>query len=328
MKKLIGFAIIPCLLLGIILGGCGGGSGGDFTPGNISFTMPDIYFNAEEALAKFQGEGVDPAAYGMPGTSGWTVKFYTVTAANRLDSLTDQFMPDFTFTGTTGSSENFKFSLPKSLINQQRYIYMMVNMNGSFDPVGKTMDTIYHDAILKGEVLFGPATEFSTGMDKLITLSEDASITNFHIVGQITGETPAGFISFQVPSIYHRVNNGETPAIPAGKTIKFYTSTDIPGDDDSTYNADIFNTGTTSSGGSTLQFALPIDLVGQSKYIIAVVILGADLDLQGKTVAQVKNAVLNGQVLLGVTTNKDTQIEESVALAKGIVIDNIDFSGI
>lgn len=323
MKKLIGFAIIPCLLLGIILGGCGGGSGGpdgDSTPGNVSFNMPDIYFNASEALAYTPG-GKQPTTYEMPGTSGWTVKFYAVTAANHLNALTDRFLPDFTFTGTTGSSNNFKFSLPKSLKNQQRYIYMMVTMKGSFDPVGKTMDTIYQDAILKGEVLFGPATEFSTGMDKLITLSEDVSITNFHIIGQITGETPAGFISFQVPSIYHRVNNGETPAIPAGKTIKFYTSTDIPGDDDSTYNADIFNTGTTSSGGSTLQFALPTDLVGQSKYIIAVVILGADLDLQGKTVAQARNAVLNGQVLLGVT-------QESVVLTKGKVIDNIDFSGI
>jgi hypothetical protein len=201
---------------------------------------------------------------------------------------------------------------------------MMVTMSGSFDPVGKTMDQIYNEAILKGEVLFGSATEFSTGMDKLITLAEDVSIANFHIVGE-TGATEVSYISFTVPSTYNKVSSGETPDIPAGKTIKFYTSTDIPIADDNTYNVDIFNTGTTSSGGSTLQFAIPAGLVGQSRYIIAVVILDTDFDLQGKTLAQARTAVLTGQVLLGIT--QPAGVTAPVTLNAGEVIGNIVFTG-
>jgi Phosphosulfolactate phosphohydrolase and related enzymes len=347
MKKLIGFAMIACLLF--IFSGCGGsgGSGGS-KHGNIYFTMPVFYYEASEAMDSSGGgsdsgsgdESTEPTIHAIPANNGWTVKFYTVTeehhSALKGDTAmnTVAFTPDNTFIGTTGSSNDFQFSLPDPLKNQKRYIYMLVTMNGSFDPVGKTQQEVF-EAVMDGEVLFGSAIDFDAGGDKFITLSNDVRITNFSLVGEITAAPEVSVINFTVPDAYYTSNqysSANTAAIPGGKKIKFYTLNNLPSDTSPTINADstVYN-GTTSNGGSTLQFILPDILVGKNKYVYAVVILGADFDLQGKTADDLKTAMENHQVLLGKTADilnghpgNDIQVE----LSANRIIDNFTFMGI
>ena len=258
---------------------------------SINFTMADTYITGESEL---------------PIPNDKEVTFYCVTGEIGNTFSTDAHM----FTGTTGINKTTKARLPESLVGQNCYFYAVVNLKGFYDLRGKTADDV-QKAISSGQVLFGQSMDpVDPSNKKMYSLSDGINIDNF----VFRGPTPDGVINFVMPK--YCVTG--TP-IPSGKPVKFYSVTEL----DEIINADHVFTGTTGDGG-IIELTLPGWLIGQGRFFVAVVNLKGTFDLQGKSLAQVIDAVQNGVVLFGESNNLSSP-DELYTLADGINIDNFEF---
>jgi hypothetical protein len=311
MKKIKCLQVLGLLLLTVaIVTGCGGGPNDDPPATNvIHFSMPSTYYSATDSSVT----GAIP--------SGKTVKFYTLTAANHDELSNDTtgtatVKADHTFTATTGASD-LQFALPEALLDQERYIYAVIIIDGTFDLDGKTKADL-QSAVAAGDVIYGK-TEDASGDTQSVTLTKDSTVANFEFVGLVTD--PVSFINITMPSVYYDYTSDASSAasssIPTGKTVKFYALTDFSGD---TISADLISTATT--GASTLQLELPDTLIGESRYIWAVVILNEDdFDLDGQTKDDLVNALENGSILYGKAVDSSATDTENilVPLTNGII---------
>ncbi len=303
MKRIKYFGGLGLLILLVaLLAGCGGGSGGgggsDVDPATaIHFTMPSVYYSQ------------DDIAINIP--SGKTVKFYLLTKENYKKVNDDESgsvaieTDDNIFTKTTGSSD-LQFTLPDSLDGQERYIYAVVILKGSFDLRGKTKEQLF-TAVSSGDVLFGQAQDSDADGPKLVKLEKKGTVSPF-IFNGIT--TESAVINFTLPDVYYDYANPDSGAsanIPSGRTVKFYAFSDT---DTEPLDADYIFPATTTRSGN-LQFELPDSLENQTCQISAVVILSGSFELQGATQEQLVKAVKDKEVLYGKTeevilTNGDT----------------------
>ncbi|HBL35462.1 MAG TPA: hypothetical protein DDZ55_01485 [Firmicutes bacterium] len=83
---------------------------------------------------------------GTPIPNGKPVKIYTT------GELEGTFISDHVFTGTTGA--DITCDLPSKLIGEERDLYVVVILKGSFDPEGKS-DTQLDNAIINEEIMLG-----------------------------------------------------------------------------------------------------------------------------------------------------------------------------
>ena len=264
-------------LLSVIFAGCGGGGGGGGSNPNAS----SIYF----AMAVSYNIKDDSTPYTIPSEKA--VKFYTFTEATYNKIKVDveaKIEADHVFTGTTGNS-SLKFTLPDYLNNQKRYIYAVVDLNGSFDLRGKKTSELM-EAFDSGNILFGKAVDVS-GNDVLFTLTNGTTIGNFEFMGKTAGEK-ANLISFTMPK-----NSASGTPIPSGKTVIFYALKNTTAPIDVEYSFK----GTT--GSSNIEFELPADLIGEEYRFWAVVNINGSFDLQGATLELLLNAIKENEVLYG-----------------------------
>lgn len=85
--------------------------------------------------------------------------------------------------------------------------------------------------------------------------------------------------------------------IPSGKTVKFYFFQDI--DEDQPLNPILTITETTRDKESRIFGTVPVGLNGKECYLLAVVVLKGDFGLEGKTQADIEEAVKNKSILFG-----------------------------
>ncbi|HBR28232.1 MAG TPA: hypothetical protein DD789_02210 [Firmicutes bacterium] len=83
---------------------------------------------------------------GTPIPNGKPVKIYTT------GDFDETFISDHVFTGTTGA--DITCDLPSKLIGEERDLYVVVILKGSFDPEGKS-DTQLTNAIINEEIMLG-----------------------------------------------------------------------------------------------------------------------------------------------------------------------------
>jgi hypothetical protein len=318
MKKIKSLQILGLLLLVVaVVTGCGGGSNDDPPATNvIHFSMPSIYFSPSNSSV--HGE--------IP--SGKTIKFYTLTAANYDELSNDSsgtatVKADHTFTATTGASD-LQFALPVALLEQERYIFAVVIINGSFNLNGKTKADL-QSAVAAGNIIYGKTVDAS-GNNQSVTLTKNGTVANFEFVGTV--DTQSSFINITMPTIYYDYSSSDyssatRSSIPTGKTVKFYTLTSTTV---SMISAD--QTFTVTTGAATLQLILPDTLIDESRYIWAVVILKGDFDLQGKSKEDLVTALQNGSILYGKATDSAISTESSlVTLTNGSTVSHFVFIG-
>jgi hypothetical protein len=310
MKKRSNLHILGLLfVLVVALAGCGGGGGGGNDNDDMAtFKMPGVYYDYLNINS----------GYGASIPSGKSIKFYTLASTSGTTVNADH-----TFTGTTGSS-SLKFTLPNDLIGQNRYIYAVVILSGSFDLQGKNKTEI-QTAIESGQILFGKASISVPSMeDRSVSLTKGGTVGDFTFIGKIGNSSP--LINFTMPSIYYTSQDYKTSApMPSNKTVKFYTLTDA---NVTTFNADHTFSGTT--GSSTIQCELPSNLIGKERYIYAVVILKGSFELQGNTQEALENAYNNKDILFGKATESEFAHVFDVypyTLSNGSTIGNFIFIG-
>jgi hypothetical protein len=270
------------LVLVVALAGCGGGGGGGNDDGNemVTFKMPGEYYdytNVESGLSTV-----------IP--SGRSVKFYTIKSKNESDST---ITIDHTFSGTTGSS-SLQLTLPNDLIGQDRFIYAIVNLSGSFELKADTKIEEIKDAIENDQILFGKASISARSMeDKSVTLTKGGTVEDFTFIGKIN--PTAASINFTMPSTYYTSQDYKTSAtILPGLTVNFYVLTDKNQE-----TLDALSPFSRTTGGE-LNFILPNELIGQKRYIYAVVFRDKYFKLTTQT--DLLEAYNNGQVLFGKAT--------------------------
>jgi hypothetical protein len=289
MRKRLNLHILELLLVLVVaLAGCGGGGGGGNDDGNemVTFKMPGEYYdytNVESGLSTV-----------IP--SGRSIKFYTIKSKNESD-LTITI--DHTFSGTTGSS-GLSFTLPNDLIGQDRFIYAIVNLNltGSFELKADTTIEKIKDAIESGQILFGKASISARSMeDKSVTLTKGGTVEDFTFIGKIN--PTAASITFKMPSQYYTSQDySNSTDIPSGKTVVFYVLTDKNQE-----TLDALSPFSRTTGGE-LNFILPNELIGQKRYIYAVVFRDKYFKLTTQT--DLLEAYNNGQVLFGKATASES----------------------
>jgi hypothetical protein len=268
---------------------------------------------------------------GTPIPSGKAVKFYA------LKSTDEPLKADGVFTGTTGS-DNIQCTLTGRLIGQDYYFFAAVDISGSFDLRGKTMQQLI-TAVSRGEVLFGQSKEPpELNNNKLYTLTDGITIDNFEF---IDANSSASSIVFTVPNKYkgpssvEGADDGEEFDIPVGKRIKFYAITynayHSANEAQTTIkiNGELIHEDTT--GGSNIYTAeLPDHLINQERYFLALIVLSEteDYDLPRMTVENLKSAMLAGKVLYGRHLISGQGDIELVKIVSGInEIDNFEFQG-
>lgn len=135
-------------------------------------------------------------------------------------------------------------------------------------------------------------------------------------------------ITFTMPAFYDGLEGSEgSYPIPKNKEIRFYILSKIPKDNDP-FLAETYFTGKT---GSNLQSTLPKNLVGQSRYIFAVVFL-EDEDSDGrfdpvqKPLKEIMDAVSEGKILFGYAAD-EYEVPKMWTLADGVTIDNFYLRG-
>lgn len=101
-----------------------------------------------------------------------------------------------------------------------------------------------------------------------------------------------------MPVEYEAVNDdSKLYPIPSGKTVKFYFFQDI--DENQPLNPILTITGTTRDKESRIFGTVPVGLNGKECYLLAVVVLKGDFGLEGKTQADIEEAVKNKSILFG-----------------------------
>ena len=117
----------------------------------------------------------------------------------------------------------------------------------------------------------------------------------------VIGEPQDFEISIKMPVEYEVVDEDSKHRIPPGKTVKFYFSfQDIQDiDEDQPLNPIHTITGTTRDEESTIFGTVPVGLNGKECYLLAVVVLKGDFGLEGKTQADIEEAVKNKSILFG-----------------------------
>lgn len=295
------------ILLSVVLIGCGGGGGGGNDDGTIYFAMQSYYSNTNED---------DLGMYKIP--SGKTVKFYTSSQTGA-----DPFSADHVFTGITGNGI-IKATLPKSLINKQRYIYAVVDINGSFDPREKEVEVII-EAVKDGLILAGQAVN-SDGDNAFVTLINGGTIGNFSLSGLPSGPAE-DVICFKIPDVYTKPDSA-TAHIDKNLKVKFYVLTkenfDNFSEEGSTteFDAETNFEGITCIGPTTIICELPDGLRGPNHCIAAIIVINGDFNLEGKTQEQVVSEIIAGNILSGSPGVNLFNIIDGTN-----IIDNFEFKG-
>lgn len=305
--------------------GGGGGGGGGALDGTIYFAMPSFYIGLEK-----HGEELKPIEpirlYRLP--QGNSVKFYTATVTGA-----ETFSADHVFSGTTGPG-NIQATLPRSLMNQKRYIYAIVNRNGSFDPRGRSQTEIIN-AVKEKIIIAGQVMEYNENEgnyeNALVDLINSGKISGFQLSGiPLEGETTASFIQFNIPRQYDRKDGENTVPtdIPLGKAIKFYMlEKELEITDTSPISPVYCFEG--KKTGDALDFELPSSLINKSCYIIGIININGNFELKESTVSQLMTAMENGDVLYGKATDgKGNFNSQKHDLKDGFNnIENFEFNG-
>ncbi len=246
----------------------------------LTFSLPPTYQD-------FEGK-----SYEVP--EGKTVKFYAaVTPAGEEGTVE----ADHVFTGTTGDS--IICEIPPHLLNQERYFYAVVNLEGDFDLREKDKDEMMQ-AVEAGEILFGQAMDpYDEGNMELYYLVHGTRVDNFKLFGKGEGE-PVTTITIKMPTVYKDIwEEGKFHQIPSGKKVKFY----VPYYSEDRDENDLFSFDhafpETTTGPATFEFELPSDLVGEERELLAIVIMDGKFKPEGKKLGEINDAVLDGNILLG-----------------------------
>ncbi len=250
----------------------------------ISFTMPSIY----EA-----GDFI----YDIP--PGKDVIFFSI--ASRPEKPEDKINADKYFSALTGVETTVR-ALPDELLGQNRYFFAVVILKGSFDLQGKNWGELYA-AKDNGTILLGQAKDpMDDNAIKLHFLEDGIEIDNFKFEGQAP-DVSNPKITFRLPSTCV----SGTP-IPNGKPVNIYTTGDL----EETFISDhVFPPGTT---GADITCDLPSKLIGEERDLYVVVILKGSFDPRGKPFAQLMNAVIEEEIMLG-------RVDDMVRLNPGMLID-------
>ena len=266
------------------------------TLNTIQFSIPEFYVGQE-----------DETKYRIP--DGQRVDFYVVSDTTSEESIIESL---HTFTGTTGN-EQFQFNIPDFLNNEEGCVFAVVDLTGTYELNGKTISEA-QAAAADGEILFGQATGVVT--------FKNNQVVNFEFIGK--GEGPSvSIISFTMPTSYEAGDFEFN--IPTGKQVIIYSIASAP-ESDGTIDADY--TFSTPTRVDTFDRILPGELLGQDRYFLAIVILQDSFELQGKTGAQIMDAVENGTILFGQAKDPmDENVNMLYSLYDGITIDNFKFVG-
>lgn len=245
----------------------------------IIFSLPPTYQDSNNNI--------------YPVPKGKEVKFYAAATPAGDGAV----IADHVFTGITGDS--IICEIPLHLLNQERYFYAVVNLEGDFDLREKDKDEMMQ-AVEAGEILFGQAMDpYDEGNMELYYLVHGTRVDNFKLFGKGEGE-PVTTITFMMPAVYEDISGGgQFHQIPSGKKVKFYVplySEDVDGEDPFSFDYD-FPERTT--GPATFEFELPSFLVGGERELIAIVIMDGKFKPEGKTWGKIEEAVCEGNILLG-----------------------------
>lgn len=245
----------------------------------IIFSLPPTY------------QGSDNKTYTVP--KGKEVKFYAAATPAGDGAV----IADHVFTGITGDS--IICEIPPHLLNQERYFYAVVNLEGDFDLREKDKDEMMQ-AVEAGEILFGQAMDpYDEGNMELYYLVHGTRVDNFKLFGKGEGE-PVTTITFMMPTVYKDIwEEGKFHQIPSGKKVKFY----VPYYSEDRDENDLFSFDhafpETTTGPATFEFELPSDLVGEERELLAIVIMDGKFKPEGKKLGEINDAVLDGNILLG-----------------------------
>lgn len=135
-------------------------------------------------------------------------------------------------------------------------------------------------------------------------------------------------IHFVMPDTFEDAMTDEKLEIPAGKFVRFYTLPENIDDEDDEviYDADYTFTQMTMAGGGRITCNIPDFLLGQERYIFAIVVLQGNFDLKGKTVGEVKQAFLANKILYGTISDNNGEYKP-FTLNDGATIGGFDFRG-
>ena len=248
----------------------------------ISFTMPTSY-----EAGDFE--------FNIP--TGKQVIIYSIASAPESDGTIDA---DYTFSTPT-RVDSFDHILPDELLGQDRYFLAIVILQDSFELQGKDFKQI-QDAVENGTILFGQAKDpIDDNSIKLYSLYDGIEIDNFKFVGKAP-DVSNPKITFRLPSTCV----SGTP-IPNGKRVNIYTTGDL----EETFISDHVFPGTT---GADITCDLPSKLIGEERDLYVVVILKGSFDPRGKPFAQLMNAVIEEEIMLG-------RVDDMVRLNPGMLID-------
>jgi hypothetical protein len=238
------------------------------------------------------------------------VTFYVVSLESDPESIIE---PLHTFTETTGN-QNLQFKIPDFLNYEECSVFAVVDLTGTYDLDGRTISEA-QAAATNGEILFGRATPN--------VIFRNNTVVKFKFIGKAAGPS-VSMISFTMPSIYEA--GDFIYDIPPVKDVIIYSIASVP-ESDAKINADYTFSALTGVEEETTVCALPDELLDQNRYFFAVVILKDSFNLQGKTKAQIMDAIQKGTILFGQAKDLINDEIMSYSLYDGIEIDNFKFVG-
>lgn len=152
------------------------------------------------------------------------------------------------------------------------------------------------------------------------------------------GGSTTSTVIFKLPEYYEGVEEEGSFAIPEGKEVRFYTSSNmdigisviellygsVP-EDDQTFLADYYFAGKTGDG--EIKSIIPNSLISKGRYIYAAIFLENGFDPQEKSVKEILEAVAEGKILFGFARDPNNELPKVYALNHGVTIKDFIFIG-